>query len=270
MTTILIFTLLFAHHNLSRKDLRDYECRVENASKISGSMRSLGILLQAPGTAATEGKLSRNQKLITLTCFSLQSPIHVNLYLEKEHGDLRDQAEEKCTLQSLEVITSADRRAATGHSCVLLRDNRKKFQTKFILTGKVFLVGISNCVMTAKLPKLKVFAEGLTVLHVRQDNQTSEEGIPSTNDKDMLIRQRQSLYVKVFIACILLTPAIAYIIAVICEFPCLCPCRGWIKPHVDVQSSRTSLPAASIGKEASHQDSCKERFKVIVIHETHL
>ncbi|XP_064379184.1 uncharacterized protein LOC112987411 isoform X1 [Dromaius novaehollandiae] len=252
-------------------DLRDYECRVENASETSGSTRSLGILLQAPGTAATKGKLSRNQKVITLTCFSLQSPMHVNLlYLEKEHGDLRDQAEEKCTLQSLKVITSADRGAATGHSCVLLMDNSKKFQAKFILTGKVFLVGISNCVMTAKLPKLKVFAEGLTVLHVRQDNQTSEEGIPSTNDKDMLIRQRQSLYIKAFIVCSLLIPTIAYIIFVICEFPCLCSCPGWIKPHVDVQSSRTNLPAASIRQEASHQDSCKERFKVIVIHETYL
>ncbi|XP_009671190.1 uncharacterized protein C17orf78 homolog [Struthio camelus] len=234
-------------------------------------MRSLGILLQAPGTAATKGNLSRNQKVITLTCFSLQSPMHVNLlYLEKEHGDGRDQAEEKCTVQSLKVVTSADRRAATGHSCVLLIDNRKKFQTKFILTGKVFLVGLSNCVMTAKLPKLKVFAEGLTVLHVRQDNQTSEEGIPSTNDKDMLIRQRQSIYIKVFIACILVTPAIAYIIFVICEFPCLCSCHGWIKTHVGAQSSRTNLPAASLRKEASGQEPYKERFKIIVIHETYL
>ncbi|XP_025903671.1 uncharacterized protein LOC112954639 [Nothoprocta perdicaria] len=255
MATILIFSLLFAHHNLSRNDLGDYECHVGNASEVPGSMRSLGILLKAPGTAATEGKLSRNQNVITLTCFSLESPMQVSLlYSEKEHGDLRDQLEKKYTLQGLQVITTADRRAATGHSCVLLSDNRKKFQTKFILKVKVFLVGISDCVMTAKLPKLKVFAEGLTVLH----------------KKEMLLRKTQSIYIKVFILCFLLTPTLAYIIIVICEFPCSCPCPGWMKLRDAAQSGGANLPAASSQKEASHEDLCTERFKIIVIHETYL
>ncbi|KAM7088806.1 uncharacterized protein C17orf78 homolog [Ciconia maguari] len=202
MLTILIFGLVFVHNNLSRKDPRDYKCHVENASEISGSVRSLNIFLQAPGIAATKGTLSRTQKVITLECFSLQSPVQVNLlYLEKTHEDLTNQTAEKCALQSLKVVASADRKPAISHACVVLTHHRKKFQRKFILREKgkkfnvanirlVFLSGISNCVITAKLPKLKVFTEGLTVPHVHQENQTLEKGIPSTNDKDMLNRQK--------------------------------------------------------------------------------
>ncbi|XP_019327327.1 PREDICTED: uncharacterized protein C17orf78 homolog [Aptenodytes forsteri] len=222
MLTILIFGLVFVHNNLSRKDPRDYKCHVENASEISGSIRSLNIFLQAPGIAATKGKLSRIQKVITLECFSLQSPVQVHLlYLEKMHGDLANQTLEKRTLQSLKVVTSADRKPAISHTCVLLTRHRKKFQRKFILREKVFLAGISNCVITAKLPKLKVFAEGLTVPHVHQENQTSEKGIPSINDKDMLNRQKLSIVIKVFIACILLAFALPCIVFVIYEIPCL-------------------------------------------------
>ncbi|KFP47839.1 Uncharacterized protein C17orf78, partial [Cathartes aura] len=244
MLTILIFSLLFAHNNLSRKDPRDYKCHVENASEISGSVRSLNIFLQAPGIAATKGKLSRTQKVITLECFSLQSPVQVNLlYLEKMHGDLTGQTVEKCTLQSLKVIPSAGRKPAVGHTCVLLTRHRKKFQRKFILREKVFLAGISNCVITAKVPKLKIFAEGLTVPHVHQENQTLEKGIPSTNDKDMLNRQKLSIVIKVFIAGILLAFAIPYIVFVIYEIPCLCLCPAWIN---SVWSRSRSLFAACV------------------------
>ncbi|KFQ00007.1 Uncharacterized protein C17orf78, partial [Haliaeetus albicilla] len=243
MLTILIFSLVFVL-NLSRKDPRDYKCHVENASEISGSVRSLNISLQAPGIAATKGKLSRTQKVITLECFSLRSPVQVNLlYLEKIHGNLTDQRVEKCTLQSLKVITSADRKPAIGHTCVLLTRPRKKFQRRFILREKVFLAGISNCVITAKLPKLKVFAERLTVPRVHQENQTLEKRIPSTDDKDMLNRQKLSIVIKVFIACILLAFAIPYIAFVIYEIPCPCFCPAWIH---SIWSSRRSLSAACV------------------------
>ncbi|KGL90427.1 Uncharacterized protein C17orf78, partial [Charadrius vociferus] len=218
MLTILIFSLVFAHNNLNRKDPRDYKCHVENASEISGSVRSLNIFLQAPGIAAATGMLSRTQKVITLECVSLQSPVQGNvLYLEKMHSDVTQQGVEKRTLQSLKVTASADTKPAIGHTCVLLTHRRKKFQRKIIFREKVFLAGISNCVITAKLPKLKVFAEGLTVPHVHQENQTLDNGNPSTNDKDMLHRQKISIVIKVFIACILLAFAIPYIVFVICE-----------------------------------------------------
>ncbi|KFV45362.1 Uncharacterized protein C17orf78, partial [Gavia stellata] len=242
MLTILIFSLVFAHNNLSRKDPRDYKCHVENASEISGSVRSLNIFLQAPGIAATKGKLNRTQKVITLECFSLQSPVQVNLlYLEKTHGDLTDQTVEKSTPQSLKVIASVDRKPAIGHTCVLRTRRKRMFQRQLLLREKVFLAGISNCVITAKLLKLKVFAEGFTVPHVHQENQTLEKGIPSTNDKDLLKRQKLSIIIKVFIVCILLAFAIPYILFVICEIPCPCLCPAWIN---SIWSSRRSLSAA--------------------------
>ncbi|KFQ73425.1 Uncharacterized protein C17orf78, partial [Phoenicopterus ruber ruber] len=244
MLTILIFSLVFAHSNFSRKDPRDYKCHVENASEIPGSVRSLNIFLQAPGMAATKEKLSRTQKVITLECSSLQSPVQVNLLcLEKMHGDLTNQTAEKCTLQSLKVVASAARKPAVGHTCVLLTHHRKRFQRKIILRQKVFLAGISNCVITAKLPMLNVFAEGLTVPHVRQENQTSEKGTPSTTDKDMLNRKKLSIVIKVLIACILLGFAIPYIVFVIYEVPCPALCPDWIN---SIRSSRSSLSAASV------------------------
>ncbi|KAF1437205.1 hypothetical protein FQV21_0014479, partial [Spheniscus demersus] len=187
-------------------DPRDYKCHVENASEISGSIRSLNIFLQAPGIAATKGKLSRIQKVITLECFSLQSPVQVHLlYLEKMHGDLTNQTVEKRTLQSLKVVTSADRKPPISHTCVLLTRHRKKFQRKFILREK--------------------------------------EGIPSINDKDMLNRQKLSIVIKVFIACILLAFALPCIVFVIYEIPCLCLCPDWIN---SIWSSRRSLSAACV------------------------
>ncbi|KAM6048655.1 uncharacterized protein C17orf78 homolog [Theristicus caerulescens] len=242
MLTILLFGLVFAHNNLSRKDPRDYKCHVENASEISGSIRTLNIFLQAPGIAATKGKLSRTQKVITLECFSLQSPVQVHLlYLEKTQGDLRQQRAEKYTLQSLVVLAGADSKPAIGHTCVLQTCHRKKFQREFILRGKVFLEGISNCGIKAKLPELKVFAEGLTVLPEHQGNQTSEQGIPSTNDKQLLNRQTLSIVFKVFIACILLALANSYLVFVICEMPCPCLCCDWINSICRGRSSPSAV-----------------------------
>ncbi|KFQ58551.1 Uncharacterized protein C17orf78, partial [Pelecanus crispus] len=225
-------------------DPRDYKCHVENASEVSGSIRSLNIFLQAPGIAATKGNLSRTQKVITLECFSLQSPVQVNLlYLEKTREYLTNQTVEKHTLQSLKVVASAGRKPAIGHTCVSLTRHRKKFQRKIILREKVFLAGISNCVITAKLPKLKVFAEGLTAPHVHRENPTLEKQIPSTNDKVMLNRQKLSIVIKVFIACILLAFAISYIVFVIYEIPCSCLCPDWINC---IWSRRRSLLAACV------------------------
>ncbi|KFV38739.1 Uncharacterized protein C17orf78, partial [Tyto alba] len=244
MLTILIFSLVFVRNNLSRKDPRDYKCHVENASEVSGSVSNLNIFLQAPGTAATKEKLSRTQKVITLECFSLQSPVQVNLlYLEKMHGDLTDHTAEIRTLQSLKVIASADKKPAINHTCVSQTLCRKKFQRKFILRQIVFLAGLSNCAITAKLPKLKVSAEGLTLPHVHHRNQTVKKGIPFTNDKDTLNRQKLSIVIKVLIACILVAFAITYIMFVIYEISCPRLCPAWIH---STWCHRRSLSADSV------------------------
>ncbi|XP_071673258.1 uncharacterized protein C17orf78 homolog [Patagioenas fasciata] len=133
MLTILIFSLVFAYNNPSIKDPRGYRCQVESASEIRGSERSLNVTVQDPWIAATKGKLSRTQKVITLECFSLRRSVQVNLlYLDKTDGDLMNQKVEKCTLRSLRVATRAGRNAAIGHTCVLLTHHRRKFQRKFI------------------------------------------------------------------------------------------------------------------------------------------
>ncbi|XP_068512055.1 uncharacterized protein C17orf78 homolog isoform X2 [Anas acuta] len=205
MVTILIFSLVFAHTRLIRRDLGDYKCHVENASETAGHIRSLDVFLQAPGIAATEGKLSRRQKVSTLECFSHRSSVQVNLlHLEKLHRDLAEWAVEKCTLQSIEVITTAVRAPARNHSCVLLTPKRKKFHRKFVLRGK--------------------------------------EGITPRNDKGFMIRKKISIIIKVIITCVLLVCAIWYILNVICEFPCSCLCLDWMAGR---QSSSRSVSTAS-------------------------
>ncbi|XP_013048914.3 uncharacterized protein C17orf78 homolog [Anser cygnoides] len=243
MVTILIFSLVFAHTGLIGKDLGDYKCHVENASETAGHIRSLDIFLQAPGIAATKGKLSRSQKVSTLECFSHRSPVQVNLlHLEKTLGDLAEQAVEKCTLQSIEVTTSAVRAPALNHSCVLLTPKRRKFHRKLILRGKVFLPGMSSRVVKATLLKRKVFSGAPTIPAVRHENQTSREGIAPRNDKDLLIRQKICIFVKLLIACILLVTPICFIMIVIREIPCSCWCSDCMAGR---RSSSRSTYAAS-------------------------
>ncbi|KAI6074446.1 hypothetical protein LUU34_01040900 [Aix galericulata] len=175
MVTILIFSLVFAHTRLIRRDFGDYKCHVENASETAGHIRSLDVFLQAPGIAATEGKLSRRQKVSTLECFSHRSSVQVNLlHLEKLHGDLAERAVEKCTLQSIEVITTAARAPARNHSCVLLTPKRRKFHRKFVLRGK----GVSSRAVKAMLLKRKVLSEAPTIPPVYHRNQTSPATSP--------------------------------------------------------------------------------------------
>nr|XP_025035089.1 uncharacterized protein C17orf78 homolog isoform X3 [Pelodiscus sinensis] len=126
MDTILVFSLLFIYYSFSPKDLRDYDCSVENSSEVrSENTRSMNILLQ------------------------------------------------------------------------------------------VFLVGISNCIIKAKRLELDISAKQLYATAVSQQNSSS--GIEE--DKMLRQRQRQSIYFKAAITCILLPCALAFIVFVIFEVP---------------------------------------------------
>ncbi|XP_062471772.1 uncharacterized protein LOC134162190 isoform X2 [Pezoporus occidentalis] len=227
MFIILIFSLVFAVNNLSREDLRGYKCHVENASDIAGRVKSLKIFLQAPDIAATKRKLKRTQKVMTLECFSHQSPVQVDvLYLKNMSRYVTDWTVEKQILHGLNNFSNADGKPVTGHMCVSQTQHRKMFPNKLIIREKVFLEGMSDCVVTAKLPKTKVSAEGLAVPKMHRRNHTLHDGIPPTDDKDMLNRQKLSIILKVFIAGILIAFAMCYIVVAICKIPCSC---SWIK-----------------------------------------
>ncbi|XP_029768387.1 uncharacterized protein C17orf78 homolog [Terrapene carolina triunguis] len=217
MDTILVFSLLFIYYSLSPKDLRDYDCRVENSSEVlSESTRSMSILLQESEKTVAKGELRRNHTVATLQCSGLHSSIQVNLlYSEKMYGVFTNKPNVKYTLQSLKVITDPDESVSTAHSCLLLTDHKQSFQTEFNLTGKVFLVGISNCIINAKLSEPEIFAEQVHSTAIHQQNSSSGIG------EGMLLRltQRQSIYVKAVIICVLLPCALAFIVFVIFEVP---------------------------------------------------
>ncbi|XP_012985804.2 uncharacterized protein C17orf78 homolog [Melopsittacus undulatus] len=217
MFVILIFSLVFAVNNLSREDLGDYKCHVENASDIGSRVRSLKIFLQGPGIAATKEKIKRTQKVMSLVCYSHESPVHVDvLYLEKMCGYVTDWTVEKQILHGLNTFSNANGKPVTGHTCVSQTQQRKMFPRKLILREKVFLEGMSDCVVTAKLPKMKVFAEGLAVPTMHFRNHTLYD------DKDMLNRLKLSIILKVLIAVILIAFVICYIVFAICKIPCSC------------------------------------------------
>ncbi|XP_065550559.1 uncharacterized protein LOC136021839 isoform X2 [Lathamus discolor] len=230
---------------------RDYKCHVENASDIGGRVRSLKIFLQAPGIAATKGKLKRTQKVMTLECFRHQSPVQVDvLYLKKMSGYVTDWTVEKQILHGRNTFSDANGKPATSHICVSQTQHRKRFPSKLTIREKgrkfnvtkrslVFLEGMSDCVVTAKLPKMKVFTEGLAVPKMHRGNHTLYDGIPPADDKDMLNRLKLSIILKVFIAGTLIAFAICYIVFAICKIPCSCL---WIKGI----SIHKSLPAGRV------------------------
>ncbi|KAG6937775.1 chromosome 17 orf 78 [Chelydra serpentina] len=176
----------------------------------------MNILLQESEKAVARGELSRNHTVATLQCSGLHSPIQVNLlYSEKMYSVFTSEPNVKYTLQRLKVITEPDESVSTAHSCLLLTDHKQSFQTEFNLTGKVFLVGISNCIINTKLSEPEIFAEQLHATAVHQQNSSS--GI--SEDKLLRLRQRQSIYVKVVIACVLIPCALAFVVFVIFEVP---------------------------------------------------
>ncbi|KQK76751.1 hypothetical protein AAES_131936 [Amazona aestiva] len=239
MFIILIFSLVFAVNNFSR-DPGDYKCHVENASDIGGSVRSLKIFLQAPGVAATKGKLNRIQKVMSLECSSHQSPVQVDvLYLEKRSGYVTDWTVEKKILHNLNTFSNADGKPATGYNCVSLIQPRKRFPSKLILREKVFLEGMSDCVVTAKLPEMKVSAEGVAIPQMYHRNHILYDGIPPADDKDTLLRLKPGIILKVFIAGTLIAFAVCYTVFVICKSPCS---HLWINGT----SIHKSLPAGHI------------------------
>ncbi|XP_043387367.1 uncharacterized protein C17orf78 homolog [Chelonia mydas] len=286
MDTILVFSLLFIYYSLSPKDLRDYDCRVENSSEVlSESTRSMNILLQESEKAVTKGELNRNHTVATLQCSGLHSPIQVNLlYSEKMYSVFTNKPNVTYTLQSLKDITDPDESASTAHSCLLLADHKQSFQTEFNLTGKVFLVGISNCIFNAKLSEPEIFAEQLHATAVHQQN--SNSGI--SEDMLLRLRHRQSIYAKAVIVCVLLPCALAFIVFVIFEVPFPCPCPSWsllcncIQKCKRQGEERTENPnsvsaegSAMVGhkkrephKGASYQAPWTKAAKIIAIHET--
>ncbi|XP_044849708.1 uncharacterized protein C17orf78 homolog isoform X2 [Mauremys mutica] len=282
MDTILVFSLLFIYYSLSPKDLRDYDCHVENSSEVlSERTRSMSILLQESEKAVAKGELSRNHTVATLQCSGLHSSIQVNLlYSEKMYNVFTNKTNVKYTLQSLKVITDPDESVSTAHRCLLLTDHKQSFQTEFNLTGKVFLVGLSNCIINAKLSEPEIFAEQLHATEVHRQNSSSGIG------EDMLLRltRRQSIYVKAVIICVLLPCSLAFIVFVIFEVPFPCPCPGWSQQCNCIQKckrqgeERTENPnsASSEGsvmvghkkRGASEQAPWSKAAKIIAIHET--
>ncbi|XP_021271435.1 uncharacterized protein LOC110407737 isoform X2 [Numida meleagris] len=244
MVTLLILSLVIVHKSLIREDLRDYRCHV-GSSWAAGRVRNMDVFLQAPGIAETRGKLSRNHKVTFLECYSHQSSVQVNLlHLEKMRGALTERVAEQCTVESLQVIPSTARVPAHNHTCVLRTSTRRQFHRRFIF--RMFLAVISNHTETATLLKQKVFSNGSSTPHVHQEKQTTRERIPSSNGKDLLMKQNISTFMKAFIVCILLTPMICYTILFIREISHLCSCPDWISSR---WSRSKRIPAASIPED---------------------
>ncbi|XP_039363880.1 uncharacterized protein C17orf78 homolog isoform X3 [Mauremys reevesii] len=254
MDTMLVFSLLFIYYSLSPKESEK---------------------------AVAKGELSRNHTVATLQCSGLHSSIQVNLlYSEKMYSVFTNKTNVKYTLQSLKVITDPDESVSTAHRCLLLRDHKQSFQTEFNLTGKVFLVGLSNCIINAKLSEPEIFAEQLHATEVHRQNSSSGIG------EDMLLRltRRQSIYVKAVIICVLLPCSLAFIVFVIFEVPFPCPCPGWSQQCNCIQkckrqgeertenpnsvSSEGSVMVGHKKRGASEQAPWSKAAKIIAIHET--
>ncbi|XP_061219234.1 uncharacterized protein LOC133217630 [Neopsephotus bourkii] len=158
---------------------------------------------------------------MTLECFSHQSPVQVDvLYLKGTSGYVTEWTVEKQILHDLNTFSNADGKPATGRISVSQTQHRKVLPNKLLIREKVLLEGISDCVVTAKLPKIKVSAEGLAGLEMYRGNQTLYNGTPLADDKDMMNRPKLSIILKAFIIGIIMAFAICYIVFAICKIPC--------------------------------------------------
>ncbi|XP_067394267.1 uncharacterized protein C17orf78 homolog [Emydura macquarii macquarii] len=223
--------------------------------------------------AVAKGERSRNQTVTTLQCSDLHSPIQVNLlYSEKMYSVFTNKPNVKYTLQSLKVITDQDENVSTAHSCLLFTDHKRRFQTEFNLTGTVFLAGISDCIINAKLSEPEMSAEQLRTAAAHQETRNS--------DTDMQLRLRQSIYVKVLIVCLLLSCALAFVVFVIFEVPFTCPCPGWSQQcnciqkckrqgEESIENPNPVSSETSVMREPAYQAPWSKVAKLIAIRETY-
>ncbi|XP_041579683.1 uncharacterized protein C17orf78 homolog isoform X1 [Vulpes lagopus] len=165
--------------------------------------------MQEAQAEAKRSTFIQNQTVATLQCLGSGCKVKVNLvYSEKR-------SKTKHTLKNLRITAAPSRNSTDSPNCHLTPTS--KFQTGFLLTGKAFLPGISQC---------KVYAVRKAASETFPTTTTSITPGKKGDTDENLKRQKWSTVVKFLIAVTLLLSGVTIIVFVIFEVPCLSQCRG--------------------------------------------
>ncbi|XP_045841443.1 uncharacterized protein C17orf78 homolog isoform X3 [Meles meles] len=130
MDTILVFSLIITSYDVSKKELRDSSCHVEQLPGFfpKDVRRTRDVLRQEVQAQAKTSTFIQNQIVATLQCLSSGSKVKVNLvYSEKG-------SKAKQTLKNLRVTAAPHRNSTASPNCHLT--STTEFQTGSLLTGK--------------------------------------------------------------------------------------------------------------------------------------
>ncbi|XP_065767132.1 uncharacterized protein C17orf78 homolog [Muntiacus reevesi] len=279
MDTILVFSLIITSYDATEKELRDNSCQVGPLPDLfPKDVRSIRAeLIREAQAEAKRPTFIQNQTVATLQCLGSGSKVKVNLV----HSGKRQKV--KHILKNLRVMTVPCRNSRAPPSCHLTPAS--KVQAGFLVTGKVFLPGASQCkVYPVMGASSETYASTTTSITPGKKGEKTTK-IDDT-DENLERRRKWSIVVKVLIAVTLFVSGIAITVFVIFEVPCpsrcrrvrkLCQCRRlWRRPRKEDQQPRTaeSQPDSqpkkeSVGQDAPSSSSPKKAVEITVIHQTY-
>ncbi|KAM8943729.1 LOW QUALITY PROTEIN: uncharacterized protein C17orf78 homolog [Lycaon pictus] len=276
MDTILVFSLIIMSYDVSKKELRDSNCHVEQLPRLfpKDVRRIRDVLMQEAQAEAKRSTFIQNQTVATLQCLGSRSKVKVNLvYSEKR-------SKTKHTLKNLRITAAPSRNSTDSPNCHLTPTS--KFQTGFLLTGKAFLPGISQCKVYA-VRKAASETFRTTTTSITPGEKGGEKTTSTDTDENLKKRQKWSIVVKFLIAVTLLLSGVTIIVFVIFEVPCL-SCRGarvlcqcqqlWRRQRKEGQQpgaaeSQLESQPKKIGQDAPNSSNPKKAAGITIIHETY-
>uniref|UniRef100_A0A8C0QU85 Chromosome 17 open reading frame 78 n=1 Tax=Canis lupus dingo TaxID=286419 RepID=A0A8C0QU85_CANLU len=260
-------------------ELRDSNCHVEQLPRLfpKDVRRIRDVLMQEAQAEAKRSTFIQNQTVATLQCLGSRSKVKVNLvYSEKR-------SKTKHTLKNLRITAAPSRNSTDSPNCHLTPTS--KFQTGFLLTGKAFLPGISQCkvyaVRKAASETFPTTTTSITPGEKGGEKTTSTDDFSNT-DENLKKRQKWSIVVKFLIAVTLLLSGVPIIVFVIFEVPSpsfcsrvLCQCQQlWRRQRKEGQQpgaaeSQLESQPKKIGQDAPNSSNPKKAAGITIIHDTY-
>ncbi|XP_055433332.1 uncharacterized protein C17orf78 homolog isoform X1 [Bubalus kerabau] len=279
MDTILVFSLIITSYDVTKKELRDSSCQVEPLPDLfPKDVRSIRAeLIREAQAEAKRPMFIQNQTVATLQCLGSGSKVKVNLAYSEKRQKVKD------ILKNLRVVTVPCRNSTAPPSCHLTPAS--KVQAGFLVTGKAFLPGVSQCKV---YPVMGASSETYpsTTTSITPGKKGDKTTKIDDTDENLEKRKKWSIVVKVLIAVTLFVSGLAITVFVIFEVPCpsrcqqvreLCQCqRLWRRPRKEdrqpgtAESQPDTQPKKeSVGQEAPNSSSPKKAVEITVVHQTY-
>ncbi|OWK15049.1 hypothetical protein Celaphus_00000673, partial [Cervus elaphus hippelaphus] len=261
-------------------ELRDSSCQVGPLPNLfPKDVRSIRAeLIREAQAEAKRPTFVQNQTVATLQCLGSGSKVKVNLV----HSGKRQKV--KHILKNLRVMTVPCRNTTAPASCHLTP--AAKVQAGFLVTGKAFLPGVSQCkvypVMGASSETYPSTTTSITP-GKKGEKTTKIDGFSSPlnqdTDENLERRRKWSIVVKVLIAVTLFVSGIAITVVNVNKSESYASASGCgegqgrktsnlgqLNPSLTLSPKRKVL---SVGQDAPSSSSPKKAVEITVVHQTY-